>query len=336
MITRAQKVRLGVFVVVSVAILVGTLAVLAGLRAIEKRDRYTVRFDGSVSGLEEGAQVEYNGVRVGRVGDIRIDREDVSQVVVTLSLEADTPIKEDTRAELKASGITGLKTIELMGGSEQADFVEPGGTIPSGVSTLDRLTGKAEAIGAKAELALNRLNKLLNAQNRERIGGILENTEAITASVAAIAEENRAPIRDLARRMADLAAQSEATLLQLEQRSVATLDAVRVAAEDLQGVVDKDKVDRILTRVDGLAGEVQAAVDALDVKRISEDLRGMIDRAERLVANLDVTVVKSREDIFASLDLLVAGLEDFSDFTRMVRENPALLLKGPQEAERER
>ena len=98
MITRAQKVRLGVFLTVSSTLLIGTLAVLAGLRLAEERDTYTIRYHMSLSGLEAGSPVKFNGVRVGRVDSIRIDREDPATVVVAVSLDAGTPVKKDTRA----------------------------------------------------------------------------------------------------------------------------------------------------------------------------------------------------------------------------------------------
>jgi len=155
MITAAQKVRLGVFVTLTTLIFVGTLAVLTGLRLSEQRDTYFIRYRMSLSGLEPSAQVKLNGVRVGRVDGIRIDRDDPNVVIVDVSLDRGTPVKKDAKAVVTLAGITGLKYIELTGGSREAAFIEPGGEIPAGESVLDRLTGRAEDIAECVRWALS-------------------------------------------------------------------------------------------------------------------------------------------------------------------------------------
>ena len=119
MSTRAQKVRLGIFLVSAALIFGGSIVVLAGLKLWNPKDRYFVRYEESISGLELGSTVKMKGVRVGQVEDIDIG-DDVESVVVTLSLNPGTPIPEDTRAVMTSIGITGLKFIELTGGSGKA------------------------------------------------------------------------------------------------------------------------------------------------------------------------------------------------------------------------
>ena len=46
--------------------------------------------------------------------------------VVPLSLQAGTPVTEDTVATLQMQGITGLKYIELQGGTNEARRLSPG------------------------------------------------------------------------------------------------------------------------------------------------------------------------------------------------------------------
>ena len=51
-LTRAQKVRLGAFVISASALFLGLGLILAGLKIWERRDVYTTRFTESVSGLD--------------------------------------------------------------------------------------------------------------------------------------------------------------------------------------------------------------------------------------------------------------------------------------------
>jgi phospholipid/cholesterol/gamma-HCH transport system substrate-binding protein len=334
-VTRAQKVRLGIFLLVSTSLLVGVLVVLAGLKLVQRRDHYTVRFTDSVSGLENGAQVKYNGVRVGTVQDIRINPDDVSEVIIGLSLERGTPIKSDTRAVLQTAGITGLKFIELQRGSPTSKLLEPGAEIPAGASFLDRITGQAEVIAEKAELLVNNLNGVLGPENRQRISNVLANVEDLSAAAVQAVDENRENLRAFSQGLAELAAGLDARVANLEGAAVATLDSVRLAADSLGATVDRAKVDQILGNLQRLTGDLRTKVRAADLDGLVRELDQLAKSANRLVGNVDLVVLKSREDLYASLNYLLEGLENFSEFARMLRENPSLLLKGPDQETRE-
>lgn len=334
-VTRAQKVRLGIFVLVSGGLLVVVLVVLAGIKLVERRDTYTVVYEDSVSGLETGAQVKYNGVRVGTVDDIRINPADVSEVIVTLSLKADTPIKADTRAVLTTAGITGLKFIELQRGSPKSELLKPGARIPAGESFLDRISGQAEVIAEKAELLVNNLNAVLGPDNRDKIANILDNIENVTASAAAAVEENRENLRAFSHNLAELSAGLEAQLRNLEGEAVATLQSVRNATDAVSGAVDQRAIGQILSNVERMTGDLRRAVRAAQLDALAGKIRELTDSADGLVRNVNLVVLKSREDLYASLNYLLEGLENFSEFARAVRENPSLLLRGPQEEARD-
>ncbi len=334
-VTRAQKLRLGIFVIVSLGLLLGSLLMLAGLKVAEVRDEYLVRFSVSVSGLEVGAQVKYNGVRVGRVDTIRISPEDVSQVVVVLSLDDGTPIKADTRAVLNLTGITGLRFIELTRGSNDSGFLQPGDEILAGESFLDRLTGQAESIAEKAEMALNGLNKILSDKNRRRIDSLLASADDLLATVAEIAEENRESLRVILSAAAEAAAGASLAIQSLSEDAAATMATVRRGVEKLGAAVDGAQVTRILTGVERLVASARRKLGEADVGGLVDGAIDLVGRAGRLVGSIDLTVIKSREDLFASLSYLLEGLENFSEFARMIRENPALLISGQKEEERD-
>ena len=124
MATRAQKVRLALFFLIALSALGLFLAAVIGTRLLGKRDLYTIEFTGTpVSGLNKGAAVKYLGYNVGRIEDIFISADDVNTVVVEISVEqrsAENAIRVDTEARMASLGITGLKYIELFGGSNDA------------------------------------------------------------------------------------------------------------------------------------------------------------------------------------------------------------------------
>lgn len=68
---QASKTTIGAFVVGAVALLVAAILVFGSGKLIEDRVRYVMFFDGSLKGLQVGAPVVFNGVKIGEVTDIQ-------------------------------------------------------------------------------------------------------------------------------------------------------------------------------------------------------------------------------------------------------------------------
>ena len=73
---------------------------------------YLVFMQEAVSGLSEGSLVKYNGVKVGLVKSIILDKNP-RLVELILEIEEGTPITVDTVANLIAQGITGTTYLGL-------------------------------------------------------------------------------------------------------------------------------------------------------------------------------------------------------------------------------
>ncbi|HDR05393.1 MAG TPA: MCE family protein [Candidatus Marinimicrobia bacterium] len=181
MISRGQKLRLGLFLTVSMLSLAIFIVYIAGQKLIEKRDLYKIRFtDTSVGGLQIGSSVKYHGVTIGQVDEFAMDPEDVTSVIIIFSVKEETPIKSDTRATLSPVGITGMMQIELVGGSNEAKNLKPGEFVQAGSSTFETITGKAESISQNIELVLANIAELTNEKSRNYVEDFLKNLSHIT------------------------------------------------------------------------------------------------------------------------------------------------------------
>ncbi len=69
---RANPTLIGAFVVGAVLIAVTALILLGGGELFERRPHFVLYFDGSVKGLKVGAPVNFRGVKIGTVTDIKI------------------------------------------------------------------------------------------------------------------------------------------------------------------------------------------------------------------------------------------------------------------------
>ena len=158
-LSRAQQARLGTFLSIGVFLSVLLISIPLGLKLNNKYKNFIAYFTGeSLSGLEQGAIVKFNGVPIGKVEKIKYLPNDLLRVRVEMKIQDDFPVKVDMSATSSSMGITGLKYIEITGGTDSAAFLKPGSEIPTKKSMISTITGKAEVIMAKVELLLNNLN----------------------------------------------------------------------------------------------------------------------------------------------------------------------------------
>src|SRR5262245_44900453 len=78
---------------------------------------YQIVFQTSVGGLRKGAEVQFNGMKVGEVTDVRINQRNWKQVVATISISSSAPVRRDTGVRVAFGTITGVAWIELRGGN---------------------------------------------------------------------------------------------------------------------------------------------------------------------------------------------------------------------------
>ncbi|MBI5549364.1 MAG: MCE family protein [Deltaproteobacteria bacterium] len=331
-VTRAQRVRLGIFVASGVAALVGGLLLLAGMKLGEKREHYSVRFSEashSLSGLEVGAPVKYSGVRIGRVDSIKVDPNDVSVLVVELSLNGGTPVAEDSVASAGSLGITGLKYIELSRGSRAARLRAPGEVIPAGPSLMDELTDRATAISNKVDRLLDNLNAFTTPDMRQRAASLLDHADGLVRTTEATVAENRSSLKELSHKIALASSQVEALSRELQ----GTAGRVNQLLDDAQ-----PKVAHLLTEADGLVTELRTTRAQLDQVLVTakttlgeEGLGRTATSVNKLVERGNLVLLRSQEELESSLQHLRETSENLSVFSQRIKEDPSLLLLGSDE-----
>ena len=345
MATRAQKFRLGVFMFVGVTLLLGGTAVLAGLQFWNPKDRYSVHFGESVSGLDVGSTVKMKGVRVGQVEKIRIAGGDVESVVVTLALTPGTPVKVDTEAVITAIGITGLKEIELTGGSKGSARRRPNretSIIPAGESTLRTLTGKATTIAEKMEGVLNNLLEITLEGNQLRIRRLLENASDLAAAWAKIAGGRNA--RRIQRILNNVDRSSvalqgaTATLAEVTKESghkvTSFLATAESAARSLDRAVRGLRPQQTLTAISRAAQSLQKRVDDPGIRLAFASMGKATSRLADAAADIRRVVNRRDQQLSRLLSELNQAARYLKSFARSIEDRPSLLLRGTTHEER--
>jgi phospholipid/cholesterol/gamma-HCH transport system substrate-binding protein len=186
--TRANYVAVGGFVLAMVVLAFGAVLWLARGELTTQYAFYDIYFQGPVTGLREGASVDYNGVPVGTVKDVRIDPDNVALIRVTIQIDPKVAIKTDAAASVETNILSGVSYIQIVGGTQDAPLLRPEGTqryavIRSHRSRLASVTVRAPQLLEKLIDTAERVNDLLDDKNRRAFGESIENFRVFTSGL---------------------------------------------------------------------------------------------------------------------------------------------------------
>jgi phospholipid/cholesterol/gamma-HCH transport system substrate-binding protein len=151
---QANKLRLGIFFVVTMTFFLAVIIWLTGGLSGKKTVPYVSYFDWSVSGLSPGGEVMYNGVLVGTVRSISI-APDGRLVQVLMEVDPLFVVDSEITACLTATGITGSQKIDLSRAGEgdtqlnragDLGFTPPASVIPVTPGMMQKLTHGADRL----------------------------------------------------------------------------------------------------------------------------------------------------------------------------------------------
>jgi phospholipid/cholesterol/gamma-HCH transport system substrate-binding protein len=81
------------------------------------RVAYKIRFEGPVPGLRSGGPVLFNGIRIGNIAALSLDPMQPGEVVASVSVDRQAPVRPDTRIGIDRQGLLGEASISLRGGT---------------------------------------------------------------------------------------------------------------------------------------------------------------------------------------------------------------------------
>jgi len=112
MSSQAHKLKIGLFVVMSLLLSVATVIWLGASRYFEDSKIAVAYFTESVQGLESDSPVKFRGVPVGRIKAIRM-APDGRLIEVVMSLDRNFKLTDDMGIKMNLLGLTGQKYLEM-------------------------------------------------------------------------------------------------------------------------------------------------------------------------------------------------------------------------------
>jgi len=297
-ITAAQKLRLGIFVIIGMAILSAFIIIPIGMKMSQHQKTYVSYFEGeSLQGLEQGAAVKFNGVAIGTVQRVTYNVEDINKMKVELSVMESFPMRVDMYATTGLIGITGLKYVEISGGSNEAALLKAGGVVPTRSSLFASVGEKAEELIGKVETLLNHLNTVTDPDSLRSVKVTMDNLASLTGDAKTVFGSVGGVVPAAAR----------------------VIDTVQVAVSEVHSIMRdvKEITDTLKNGING--GNIPGIIARAD---------STVTAVKALTDNMSLMIMQTREDFSISIENLREALENANQLMQMLAENPSLLIRG--------
>lgn len=308
MMTHEQKTRLGIFLAIATVLFVVGLGFFLVPKLRESGDIYTINFrKTSVNGLLPDSSVRYQGVEIGKVARIEVNRQDLESILVHIKVQKGFPIKKDTTAVLMLAGITGIRFIDLKGGTRDSVRLPPGGEI----LTSRGLEEKAGDIVTNIDSAVNSFNDLLSAENRERINRFLEKAEKSSEMIATILEAKRTKLEN-----------------SFDNVEKATNEFATVS-ENLRKISANvsDMSEKIVSRSGAAVDNIAKRFSDEEMGQVIKDLRSFIDSTSTSLKKIETSLLAQQDELKQAIVSLAAAMDNLSRFTREISEDPTALIR---------
>lgn len=311
LLTREQKRRLGIFLMVSIGVLVFIFGLFVIPKLRSQGETYYINFKGvSVYGINNGSSVKYQGVDIGKVMDIEVNPYDLSSILVEVEIKKGFPVKDDMRAKLSYAGITGLKFIELSGGSSESKDLLPGGVIP-----MERGLGeKAEDIVSNIDKAVRNINKLLNEKRGEELSRILVNIEQSTAMIKTFIKDQQ-----------DVAA-----------RSLENMEKISSSVSKFSASLEKVNIERLSHQMETLVATINSRFSKEELGKTMADFDELVTTSTTTIRKTRGVILDIQSDMGSTLDALREALDNLATFSRNLTEDPTILIRRRKQDRRRR
>jgi phospholipid/cholesterol/gamma-HCH transport system substrate-binding protein len=307
---KRESVFVGLFVIVAAAVLIGMVFAISGVFGRSAKSFHA--YFPFAGGLEQGATVRYaGGPKVGRVEKLGIDPQNPTRIDVVFSVQTDLPVKTDSHTKIMSMSPLGDNHLEILPGGAQTALAPPGSLLPSDAYVdFNALTAQINDLAPQAKdliqslndratelkVTVDRVNDLLNTQNRANLSATLADTRGMI-------EENRPRIKSTIQHLETVSQKIEPLLQDLRNTS--------------------DEANKALTHIDELLGENRA-----DVRQAVADLRKSLSTLTDITGRVDQTLDVNTENIDELLDNFRRVSQNLKEFTDTIKKRPYTLIRA--------
>lgn len=319
---REEQIKVGALVVVAVVLFLSALMFVGGVNLLrKKRVTYTTYFK-FAGGLEPGTFVRFGGLKVGAVQSAEIDPQDSTRIRVRLAVNADTPVRANSRARISTLGFLGENYVEVSPGTRDAELLKPGSELAAAeivqladvFNNVNNITVNANklvndlddkflVLANNANQLISNLNNVVGPENRQHLQAALANVDALLA-------ETRPHLKASLANMDTASGKLAPTIENANQ----TITQTKTLATNLNGTIEENRK------------EIHEALIRL---------RASLVEAQALMANVQDTLDNNRANLDETLENIRASSQNLKEFTDLVKRQPYSLIRVKTQKDRE-
>ncbi len=301
----AEKIRLGVFVILGTAFLVFA-AYIIGNRQNLFGNTFTINtVFKNVNGLQKGNNVRYAGIDVGTVSSIKMTNDTIINVGLLIDAEMLDHIKKDAVATIGSDGLVGSMIVNIVPGDGATALVSSGDTIQS-----------YSRIGAEDMLST------LNVTN--------ENAALLTADLLKVTESLKNGKGTFGRLLNDtvMATDLKKTFSNLRQVSIQTNESVRDLKSLISEIDLQNSMAGILVNDSLSANRMRNAI--IEIEQSSTKMNTVLHKLDTVITEIkdgkgaynylvkDSSFVKTLEQTMKNIE---AGTAKFDENMEALKHN---------------
>lgn len=227
----SKEIKVGLLAVVALIALAIGFNFLRGSNLLSSDRTYYAIYP-KVDGLNVGAPVILNGIKVGQVKNLELQPADNNSIRASLELEKSIGLGDSTKAGLSGS-LLGSKTITLLLGADKNKF-HGGETLKTttAVSITDIVQQRATVLLDTVNSTLAHINGFLNKDAQTNIQGTLVGARQSTEALQKLIASNQANINEITSNLAHMSAalnKSTAKLDRIANNFTQLSDSIKTA-----------------------------------------------------------------------------------------------------------
>lgn len=334
---KANPVAIGSFVIGAIGLIVVGVLVFSSGKLFTKTHTLVTVFPGTVKGLKVGNPVEFRGVRIGSVKDIKIlyDKKGLTVAIpvylelvqgtmmgVDLKKLDQTETPEEWMAEidrLVKAGLRAQMDLQSLVTGQMIVVLDFHPDTPAKLTGIDARYAEIPSIASSMERIAGRLKKIPMEELAQKAIAVLDGIDALVRSQQ---------VKDMLEN-ADLATQDTRRLVKGISEQVQPLsDSIRAALDEVRQSIDsmKTQLNQALGDISGLSQDAQQKLDVLSKPAVEA-----LSEAKAAMKSLDDLVGKdsaTRGDLENTLQELALAARSLRILADYLEQRPDALIKG--------
>jgi phospholipid/cholesterol/gamma-HCH transport system substrate-binding protein len=300
-VTNKQKIRLGIFVILSASALIAALYLIGKKQNIFGNTFYISAIFENVNGLKLGNNVRFSGINVGTVRGIKMINDTTICVDMAMEQNILPHIKINSIATIGSDGLVGSMVVNIFPGKGSSPHLQPGDTLGSmkKVSTVDMISTLSVTNQNAAELSKQLLKITTTINEGKGTPGLLVHDEAMGAELKATVSNLKLASEDASKVVNQI--QKVITAINDEENLLHVLVKDSVAAHQFKNVISNlekssQNIDSVITNLNEVILNVKDGEGALNY--LVQDTV-LVNDINEIVKNIKTGSVLLNEDLKA-------------------------------------